>query len=111
MLSSRAVDRVCGYRLETTAKLIAVGHLESGRIGWRAQDLTNLKGAAPDRPTGSGSRLLQLFDPLPECHLDVRPVVDGERVHLRERTARDVHVVRDERLDPGLVREQEAVRP
>src|SRR6266545_7067961 len=33
MLSSGAVDRVCGYRLETTAKLIAVGLLESGRIG------------------------------------------------------------------------------
>src|ERR671936_3058200 len=28
-----AVDRVCGYRLETTAKLIAVGILESSRIG------------------------------------------------------------------------------
>src|SRR5919108_2167159 len=28
-----AGDRVCGYRLETTAKLIAVGLLESGRIG------------------------------------------------------------------------------
>jgi hypothetical protein len=25
--------RVCGYRLETTAKFIAVGLLESGRIG------------------------------------------------------------------------------
>ena len=33
MLSSSAVDRVCGYRLETTAKLIAVELLESGRIG------------------------------------------------------------------------------
>jgi catechol 2,3-dioxygenase-like lactoylglutathione lyase family enzyme len=33
MLSSSAVDRVCGYRLETTAKLIAVGLLASGRSG------------------------------------------------------------------------------
>ena len=33
MPSSGAVDRVCGNRLETTAKLIAVGLLESGRPG------------------------------------------------------------------------------
>jgi hypothetical protein len=33
MLSSSAVDRVCGDRLGTTAKLIAVGLLESGRPG------------------------------------------------------------------------------
>jgi hypothetical protein len=33
MLSSSAGDRVCGYRLETTANLIAVGPLESSRPG------------------------------------------------------------------------------
>src|SRR5918994_7554718 len=33
MLSLSAVDRVCEYRLETTAELIAVGLLESGRPG------------------------------------------------------------------------------
>jgi hypothetical protein len=32
MLSSSAGDRVCGYRLETTAKLIAVGLLESAVV-------------------------------------------------------------------------------
>ena len=30
MLSSSAVDRGCGYRLEITPTLIAVGFLESG---------------------------------------------------------------------------------
>ncbi len=72
----------------------------------RAQDLINLEGAAS---TSLRDRVLdcsQLFDPLPKCNLDVRHLVDGEGVHVRERTARDVHVVGDQRLDPGLVREQ-----
>jgi hypothetical protein len=40
-----AVDH-CGYRLGTTAKLIAVGLLESGRPGCGPQDLTTAKTVA-----------------------------------------------------------------
>jgi hypothetical protein len=45
MLSSSAVDRVWGDRLGTTAKLIAVGLLESGRPD-AAQGLTTAKTVA-----------------------------------------------------------------
>lgn len=72
----------------------------------RAKDLINLEGAASAGLRDQVLDCSQLFDPLPECNLDVRHVVDGERVHVCERTARDVHVVADQRLDPGLVREQ-----
>jgi hypothetical protein len=46
MLSSSAVDRVYGYRLEPAANLIAVGLLESGRPRMRRQDLTTAKTVA-----------------------------------------------------------------
>lgn len=41
--SSNAVSRVCGYRLEVTAELIAHGFLESGRPGCGLRGLPRLR--------------------------------------------------------------------
>jgi hypothetical protein len=55
MLSSSHVDRVCGYRLETTAKLIAVGLLESGRTGCRSGRMRPFPTLRSDRSEPEGS--------------------------------------------------------
>src|ERR671936_2149679 len=88
--SSGAVDRVCRYRdWKPRRSSSPLDSWSAGRTGC-GPGLDQPGGSRLDQPTGSGSRLLSTFDPLPEWDLDVRDVVDRERIHVRERTARDV---------------------